>query len=697
MAIAKTDIKMLESQDLSDNDQGGGLMTGTEIVDGNVNNLYPDISRLDRTVGRVSLRKAFLAVLTANQDTYYGAHTILTDPPDDPNVSVVMFSTGSYTDQRVSAQNKVESYVVRGVLSRMRLYDNQLEGQKTVLVLTPVDGELPEIGQVYNLVEDEGLGSEFEQFVRVTSVDHQVQTFTDNQGNYDMRVITIGISDPLRNTYHGGTPSRQDTSAQADDQAVFRKTTVADASQYHGVSILAADIAVDDLGFTVDSIFSYLVPSSQSETPLADIQAGGDAGRLIVSASAVTTVSEYLTADSSFYLGSGAERQSIKVTGHGSVWVDDGKGGFIRQSGTSDAVFSVISYDDGHVDCAITSSDNYTIEFKPVVKVSDVSDTDKIDITIQNRGLTYVKTLNPIPAVGSLVVDYMALGVWYRLRDQGDGTIAGDQPNTGVGSINFGTGTVTLTLAALPDADTAIMFGWGGNQHYSVRDTFTKIPDMMIEKTLGFPVFPGSMTISWLSGTVAKTATDDGKGNITGDATGAVQYSTGKFYLTPTLLIDHNSSITVDYTNDTQQTDIFNLDDTAGDIGFTLTQLPVKAGSVEVIYSVESLSKYYEVIADKIWEVDGVGDMTSPSFYVEPGSYNQATNETTLTRHAKDDGLGGFDDAGDSINYTTGACTLKVELNSSNTGRVYDPTKSNKDWSQTVVNETFSLQNVTVK
>ena len=40
-----------------------------------------DISQLDRTYGRVSLRKVFAVVQTANTDTYLGAHIILTDPP----------------------------------------------------------------------------------------------------------------------------------------------------------------------------------------------------------------------------------------------------------------------------------------------------------------------------------------------------------------------------------------------------------------------------------------------------------------------------------------------------------------------------------------------------------------------------------------------------------------------------------------
>ncbi|MGE4417779.1 MAG: hypothetical protein AB7D26_11115, partial [Marinobacterium sp.] len=103
MTILSTDIKLMASERLTDNEDGGGHMSAVEIQDGVVNNLFPDISRLDRTYGRVNLRKLYLAVRTANRDIYYGSHAIITDPPDDPRVSVVMFTTGSYTDERTNA------------------------------------------------------------------------------------------------------------------------------------------------------------------------------------------------------------------------------------------------------------------------------------------------------------------------------------------------------------------------------------------------------------------------------------------------------------------------------------------------------------------------------------------------------------------------------------------------------------------
>ena len=47
MAIHNSDVKLFESQRHTD---GGGRVTVNEVIDGNVNNLFQDISRIDRTV-----------------------------------------------------------------------------------------------------------------------------------------------------------------------------------------------------------------------------------------------------------------------------------------------------------------------------------------------------------------------------------------------------------------------------------------------------------------------------------------------------------------------------------------------------------------------------------------------------------------------------------------------------------------------
>jgi len=108
MAITATDIKLMQSERLTDNADGGGRMSGNEVVDGVSNNLFPDISSLDRVYGRVSLRKAFAAVLTNDTDMLLGGHAIIQSLPADANVSVLIFQTGSHTDERAAAAEWAE-------------------------------------------------------------------------------------------------------------------------------------------------------------------------------------------------------------------------------------------------------------------------------------------------------------------------------------------------------------------------------------------------------------------------------------------------------------------------------------------------------------------------------------------------------------------------------------------------------------
>ncbi len=76
MAINKENIKLFESEKLTDEGDGGGRVTGHVVADGQVNNLFRDISRIDRTVGDVSMRKVFMGVVLFNTDSQNMAHQL---------------------------------------------------------------------------------------------------------------------------------------------------------------------------------------------------------------------------------------------------------------------------------------------------------------------------------------------------------------------------------------------------------------------------------------------------------------------------------------------------------------------------------------------------------------------------------------------------------------------------------------------
>ena len=103
MPILESDVKFRASQRLTDFADGGGLMSTTTIVDGVDNNLFDDITDLQRLFGHLSLRKVYGAVLSNNADTYISAHAIVDVPPTDSATGCFIFATGGLTTERAGA------------------------------------------------------------------------------------------------------------------------------------------------------------------------------------------------------------------------------------------------------------------------------------------------------------------------------------------------------------------------------------------------------------------------------------------------------------------------------------------------------------------------------------------------------------------------------------------------------------------
>jgi len=125
MPIKSTEVVFLESKNMNDNADAGGEMTARVITSGESGNVWPDISRLDRTTGGVEMRKVYMAIVAANSEAYSGAHVIIDRPADDPRVSMFLMNLGDHYDTRQDARNSVESFVVKAGRSPLELNGNQ--------------------------------------------------------------------------------------------------------------------------------------------------------------------------------------------------------------------------------------------------------------------------------------------------------------------------------------------------------------------------------------------------------------------------------------------------------------------------------------------------------------------------------------------------------------------------------------------
>ncbi len=546
MPILSGDVKLLASQVMLDVTEGGGAPTSTVIVDGDSNAIFPDISELDRAGGRVSIIKAFAAVQTDSVDSYYGANVIVAEPPHDPRVSVTLFPTSNFFDTRSSATTRVESYLNKGPEWAGYLFENHIAGQRVIQIFQRPEAEVVSVGHTLVLVQNEGLSNEVIQYVRATAVSVVIRKFYDEakDTDYNAAVVSVSLSDALRTDFTGSPAKKSFT--KATGSTIIRDTVVADAGTYVGAVPLARAASLNDFSVEADSIYTQLVPSAQTETPLVDVRMGGLAGALIATGSAVTmSLTSTFTTSQNLFIGAGIYPGSLTVSRSGVTITD--AGGLLMSSGSQ---VGTVDYENGILTLTSNvfgaSGGTHQITYTPADVPPMVSESYGFKVTAENRSLSYVFTLASIPSPVTLSVSYLSGGRWYVLRDNGAGVLKGSDSAYGVGTLSYSTGSVVVTLGALPDVGSALLVQWysatqivtssntelfGGKVYVPINTS-----GQMSNAAGSKPITIGSLTMSWLHGGVTKTAHDDGLGNVAGDATGIVDYTAGVVYWSPNAL-----------------------------------------------------------------------------------------------------------------------------------------------------------------
>lgn len=648
MAILSTDLRVMQSERMTDFPDGGGRMSATPVVDGVVGNVFPDISTLNTITGNVSLRKTFLQVNTNTTDTYLGVFGFLSDPPLDPLVSVVAFNTASATDLRDAARRYVENYRLQSNKTQFVLYGNHLAGQSTVQVYCRQEIPSPDIGDVLCLsVEQPGYEAGM-QFVAVQEVlSRQTVTFWDGSSEFQRDVLILKITTTLQRAF----PGREDPiQASTAAPTVVRATQVSDAAKYYGVFPLAESAALGALKVRVATPYVQIVPTSTAETALVDQLAGlgsvamipsGATGSLSFSGS-LTGAANALVAR---YLGTPYARRSLFITVGSTELRDDGEGGIVAVDPSSTGWSGEADYQTGRFAIArdVGFSGSVTATATPAGGLLEQNYSYSVPITAVNRNTTYVFQLDPNMAPGSVALDYLALGEWIRLRDNGAGQLIGGT-NHGSATVNYATGSVTATLGALPDVDSDILLSWGTDLR--ARNSSGEITAPIVRHTQQLDntdIEPGTLTMAWDSGGVAKLAICNTAGVLSGDATGTVDVVNGVVRFTTTAAPDAQITYAYDYATGIHTED-FNPSKVGSQISVTLANAPVRPGSVRCRWIANYAYTYGNVsMADtqRIIEVfdNGAGVFALPAI---SDSY----------------GADGFDG---TLNNTTGAIAMDVD------------------------------------
>ncbi len=549
MTILSADVRLVKSAVMADVSEGGGAPTGSEIADGVSNAIFPDISELDRAGGRVSLRKVFVSVASADTDGYYGANVIVAEPPQDPRVAVTLFTNGATFDTRAMAQSRVEAYLNRGPAWGGFLYENHIAGQRVVQLFQRPGDPAPNVGQTLVLTQSEGGAGEVVQYIRATRVSSVTRTFFDaaDGRDYQAAIVTVEMSDALRTDFTGSPASR--TFTRANNAATVRDTVVADAGTYVGCAPLTAAASLGDFSVNARSIYTQLVPSAQTETPLADVGITQSALGYNPASNRVhvLTLGASFTPLQKMFVGGGILPGSLSV-GAGAITLADRSGRLFN--GTTEV--GQVDYEGGVLSLSTDVFGhywaNYTVSYQPAVATRIVASSIGEYVTPESRSLSKVFTLPEVPAPMSLSVSYPVNGRWYVLRDDGTGALRGTDSSYGAGAVNRTTGTVTVTFGALPDVGGAIIYQWlpGGAALAYPPSEVTTGARAGHEIELGHQgVIQESVAVTWSAGGAPYTATFNADGSVTGQATGFLIGS--RLYIAPARLVPKGTVFTVSF------------------------------------------------------------------------------------------------------------------------------------------------------
>ncbi len=525
----------MASQVLADTEDGGGQMTANEIIDGNVNNLFPDISRLDRTYGRVSLRKAYLSVQTSDRATYFGAHVALTEQAADPLVNTTIFTTKDWFDSRESCRSRIEGYLVKGPSYSCNIWGDHYKGTKSVSILIGTDWTEPKIGDVlvFRAVKnlDGATITALEQYLRITDITSEVKTIAEGDKQHVRKHVKMTFGQALQFDIPGAASILAVTTGAG---SVFT-TVAADTSTYYGVTKLGVAAEAGALSIKAKETNCSLVPSANSQTAIMDfgpgmtrpVMLGSDnkdqevrvSGSMSFSTNAVTTLG--------FGIKPGTFSFSTQIK-------DNGKGEIV------DAVtlekIGTIFYPNGTItmgENTFAANISGIFKFEPATKYESPAKSGAIIVEANNRGFVYVFNCHPSPQMGSLRVDFMSGGKWYSLNDVGNGELRGAENGIGTGMVNYITGSVSITLAAMPDINSMILIYWGvilgAYNINSYKTGFVPFNEFILEEEAEY----GTLVISWDLDNGAETIPMEIKDTGTGDLVlfkdGVEKYQVGTY------------------------------------------------------------------------------------------------------------------------------------------------------------------------
>lgn len=522
--ITQQDLKFYASQRLTDTDDGGGAMTGVQL-NGTTNELFNAVSDLDKTRGRVNVRLAYAAVSRTDAAALLGANVIISEPPEDPAISILACPADYYAQTRAEIMPRIEAYSNPTIASRMTLLGTQRRNSRLVQTYQSLDAPLPLVGERYALgYVDANKQQQFEYF-RIDKLTHSIQTFEDDKGTFQVRVIEMETQNALSLDLQGvKSPSRTQISPAVE----VLKTQVSDSGKYYGVRPIKKELKQGAVEINVDTIFEKLIPTSTVSTALADDWASGKPLWIPTAPRRVVYAGSAYVSDGNVYFDTGVLPTSVELTG----WVDDGLGSLKNSNGE----ILQIDYAKGVI-YGVKNQQIGRIYATPAVKYQNYAYSATSPTKETNQSTEFALLLRPMPARGSVGVSYRAGGQWYELTGYSDNSLR-DETGEVRGEITT-SGSLKISLPVLPDVGSSLLVSWSPDGFYKTlgdkmagsviapqpMSSAVRLPEIPVPR-----LKPSTLRLSWHDGT-PRTA-QDSNGSITGACGGYVHYGEGRFYPT---------------------------------------------------------------------------------------------------------------------------------------------------------------------
>lgn len=547
MPISTQDIKIFASQVMSDVPEGGGGPSAVVLQSGKSNNVFRDIREQDRAGGNLSMRQLHLGITSGDTDVAMGCHVIVSEPPSDPNVSIVLMSTQHDFATREQDVARLEAGFIASVTYPGQLLGDHVRGMSVINLIQRADTTLPRPGQRLVLVYHEGSADAFTQYVSIRKVDHTLRTFEDGKGAYERRVVTLYLGQSLERDFPGFDAQRETIADSAlRGRTKVRETIWGNATKYYGIKPLLQSGVRGQYSVQVPGIYERVVPSSEAESPIVDaIPIAGAALPVGAVEDVAFTTAQAWNTGTALVLPGGCLPGRLRITA-GATQITD-NGGLLMVGSTQ---VGVVDYQNGI--CTLLSgsySGSKSVTYRPAAWIQRQPQSSEIVVTPEGRSQSYTGFILPLAAPGTLSVHFMAQGRWYVLQDDGSGQLRGAEASYGAGTYNPASGSYVVTLGALPDVGSSVILYWGVPTQETHWPT-AQVPiyqDLDLPLPQGASIYPGGLTITWPDGAGGtKTATAASDMTLVGDAAGRVYVGENRIRFVPNALPAVGAQITVE-------------------------------------------------------------------------------------------------------------------------------------------------------